>query len=299
MLADRVGHFRKPSAVFDQFHKIARGKEFDAVWGRIAEGLEQPGGDEDRKIMRLAIEHPCRLLDGEPRWKLSQERQEAMLLISHATPVEAPSRKRTGFSFENPQILLCSIEMTEHLIQLVRTYRLTPGLAERLRLAEEVFQIIEPQLRLFIFGTIRPPTAEDVFQEVLKAVAIGLGQFAGSSNAEFWGWCYRISRNKLNDHFRKASADRLQPMADEELWHLLEASAAHSPLSPEDKLDLEYAINLLNRASPECLEYLWSHFILGLTYGEIAEGQKLNYDNVRMRIGRCLDTARSLVAEAR
>jgi RNA polymerase sigma factor (sigma-70 family) len=188
--------------------------------------------------------------------------------------------------------------MTDQLITLVRTYRLTPGLAERLRLAEDVFRIIEPQLRLFVFGAVRAPAAEDVFQETLKAIACGLGKFAGSSTDEFWGWCYRISRNKLNDHFRKASADRLQPMPEEELWHLLETSAAPSPLSAEDKLDFEYALDLLSRSNPDCYEYLWGHFILGLIYGEIAEDQKLNYDNVRMRIGRCLDTARSLIAEA-
>jgi len=36
--------------------------------------------------------------------------------------------------------------------------------------------------------------------------------------------------------------------------------------------------------------------VIGLAYGEIAEEQNLNYDNVRMKIGRCLDEAKSLVA---
>ena len=36
-------------------------------------------------------------------------------------------------------------------------------------------------------------------------------------------------------------------------------------------------------------------FVLGLAYGEIAEDQNLSYDNVRMKIGRCLDEAKSLV----
>jgi hypothetical protein len=56
----------------------------------------------------------------------------------------------------------------DDLIKLVKTYRLTAGIADRLRLAEEIFRRIEPDLRLFVFGAIRPPAAEDVLQEVLK-----------------------------------------------------------------------------------------------------------------------------------
>ena len=74
----------------------------------------------------------------------------------------------------------------DDLIKLVRTYRLTDGLAERLRLAEEIFRRIEPDLRLFVFGAIRPPAADDVFQEVLKAVATSLKKFAGDTPAQFW-----------------------------------------------------------------------------------------------------------------
>ena len=55
-------------------------------------------------------------------------------------------------------------------------------------------------------------------------------------------------------------------------------------------------MKLLTASNPECRDYLWQHYVLGLDYAEIAEEQKLSYDNVRMRIGRCLDQAKSLVA---
>ena len=95
--------------------------------------------------------------------------------------------------------------------------------------------------------------------------------------------------------FRSAS-DRLQPMPPEELWQLVESSAQSSPLSPADKHDLEYAMNLLTASKPECRDYLWQHYVFGLDYAEIAEERNLNYDNVRIKIGRCLDEAKSLVA---
>jgi DNA-directed RNA polymerase specialized sigma24 family protein len=143
-------------------------------------------------------------------------------------------------------------------------------MAERLRLAEDIFRLIEPDLRFFIFSAVQPPAAEDVCQEVLKAVATSMKQFAGGSNAELWAWCYRIARNKLDDHFRKKATDRLQPMPYEELWELVESSSQVSSLSPADKHDLEYAIQLLTSSKPECYEYLWQHFVLGLDYVEIA-----------------------------
>ena len=186
--------------------------------------------------------------------------------------------------------------MTDDLIKLVRTYRLTDGLAERLQLAEKIFRCVEPDLRLFVFGAIRPPAADDVFQEVLKAVATSLNKFAGDTTAQFWKWCYRIARNKLGDHRRSQRIERMQPMPPEEILELVDASQKAAPLSAADKHDLEYALNLLNSSKPECREYLWNHFVLGLDYAEIAEAENLSYDNARMRITRCLDEAKSLVA---
>jgi len=184
----------------------------------------------------------------------------------------------------------------DDLIKLVRTYRLTAGPADRMRLAEQIFRLAEPDLRFFVFGSIARPAAEDALQEVLKAVATSLGKFEGGTVKAFWAWCYRIARNKLNDHYRRQAADRILPLPPEELWRLVDASAQDSPLSPEDKLDLEYAMNLLTASKPECYDYLWKHYVFGLDYAEIAEEQNLQYDNVRMKIGRCLDVAKALVS---
>lgn len=182
------------------------------------------------------------------------------------------------------------------LIKLARTYRLTENLADRLHLGDELFRILEPKLRLYVFSTLPQHAAEDALQEVLKAIVTSLPAFTGQSTPEFWGWCYRIARNKIADHLRKQSTDRLQPMPPEELWRLVEVSAQDSSLSAADRIDLEHAMKLLNEAKPECHEYLWNHFVLGFAYGEIAEARNLTYDNARMKIGRCLGEAQSLIA---
>ena len=133
---------------------------------------------------------------------------------------------------------------------------------------------------------------------ILKAVATSLGKFSGDTLKGFWAFCYGIARNKLNDHYRKqhVESERMQPMPEQELWQLVEASETTAPLSAADKHDLDYAMKLLAAAKPECRDYLWNHFVIGLDYAEIAEAENLSYDNARMRITRCLDEAKRLVS---
>jgi DNA-directed RNA polymerase specialized sigma24 family protein len=144
----------------------------------------------------------------------------------------------------------------DDLIKLIRTYRLTTIPAERLHLAEEIIRAIEPDLRLFVFSQVGPQSAEDVLQEVLKAITTSLKNFRGGMDKEFWAWCYRIARNKLNDQYRAQASDRLQPLPTEELWQLVDASAQDAALTVGDRHDLEYAMNLLASSKPECCEYL-------------------------------------------
>ena len=111
------------------------------------------------------------------------------------------------------------------VIKLVKTYRVSAGLAERLRLAEAIFHLIEPDLRAFVFSAIQPHAAEDVLQEVLISITNSLKNFEGGSNEEFWKWCYKIARRRIYDHIRKKGSDRLQPMPHDELLDLVDASA--------------------------------------------------------------------------
>jgi DNA-directed RNA polymerase specialized sigma24 family protein len=85
-------------------------------------------------------------------------------------------------------------------------------------------------------------------------------------------------------------------MPHEEILDLVDASEQAEPMTAADRHDLEYALKLLDGSKPECRDYLWNHYVIGFDYGEIAEEQNLNYDNVRMKIGRCLEEAKSLVS---
>src|ERR1039457_2763245 len=65
VLIDGVRHLSQPGAILEQFQNIRRAEELDAIGRRVAERLEQPGGDERGNIVRLAVEHPAGLLRSE------------------------------------------------------------------------------------------------------------------------------------------------------------------------------------------------------------------------------------------
>lgn len=74
MLIDGVRHLDQPGAVFGKLQHVRRAEKLAAVLRRIAQRLEQAGGNERRNIVRLAIEHPPGLLRREPGGQLTRQR---------------------------------------------------------------------------------------------------------------------------------------------------------------------------------------------------------------------------------
>ena len=183
----------------------------------------------------------------------------------------------------------------DDLIQLVRNYQKAVELADRERLADAIFAELEPELRRYVNGKIRPQFADDVLQEVLKAVIISLPKF---SSDDFLKWCRGIARHKIHDQYEAnaKTSERFQALPPEEIVELVSLSVAATPLATGERLDLDYAMKLLAESKPECVESLLRHYVDGLDYGEIAEEQNVNYDAARMKVGRCLEEVRKLIA---
>jgi RNA polymerase sigma factor (sigma-70 family) len=179
------------------------------------------------------------------------------------------------------------------LIKLVRTHRLTASRVEADRLVTAVITAIEMHMRAFIFGRLPPVTA---LQEVLLAIAVSLKKFEGDEVKEFWAWCYRIARNKLSDHYRQKARNRTFPLPPDELLQLMESQPENCPLTSEFRHDLCCIMEMLAKSKPECGDLLWRHIAIGIDYAEIAEETGMHYDAVGMRINRCLEEAKSLVA---
>jgi RNA polymerase sigma factor (sigma-70 family) len=251
--------------------------------------------------MRLAVQHPACLFGVDANRQQTGHGEEAMLFIFHATPDRLFARTEQDFS-KTVRKRLCDRARTAHhlphmsdLIKLVKTYRLTRGLAERLDLAERIVPLIERDLRFFVFAALRPPVAEDVFQVVLVTVVKNLGQFKGDTSKQFWGWCYTIARSKIANAFQYQKNDRLQFMPEEELWQVIESAMTPSAMSAADRLDLQHSLKMLARVKPDCDQYLREYYIIGLDYAEIAAQRQATPDSVRMRINRCLDEAQKLM----
>jgi hypothetical protein len=83
VLANDVCDFDEPSAVFGQFQNVCRCEILGAILRGIAERLEQPGRDQGGNVMRLAVQHPARLLRREAGGQLTQERQKPVLIVFH------------------------------------------------------------------------------------------------------------------------------------------------------------------------------------------------------------------------
>jgi RNA polymerase sigma factor (sigma-70 family) len=184
----------------------------------------------------------------------------------------------------------------DDLMKLVRTYRLTGALDQRLSLADALFRMIVPDLRFFVFSAVPHHAADDVLQETLKGIAASLKKFEGDTKNAFWAWCYRIARNKTSDYFRKEEGNRLEIMPPDDLLQMIESAQPSSGIPAQERHDLEYAVGLLRKAKPDCFEFLWKHYVIGLAYAEIATEHNLQYDNVRMKITRCLSEAQSLMS---
>lgn len=189
-----------------------------------------------------------------------------------------------------------TLTAVDGLIRLATCYRSSTDFVERLRLAQELFSSLEPQLYLFLVNHAGREPADDLLQETLRALVVGLDGFGGDSEAALWGWSYGIARRKIADHFRNPQRNRTAVWPPQEVSDLIDASEAVLPFAAGERADLDYALDLLDASKPECRELLWSHFVLDMDYGDIAETKALKYDAVRMRVGRCLEEARSLMA---
>ena len=70
VLANGVADFDQPSAVFRNLQNIRRRKILGGVLGGIAERLEQPRRNQGGDVVRLAVQHPARLLRREASGQL-------------------------------------------------------------------------------------------------------------------------------------------------------------------------------------------------------------------------------------
>jgi len=87
MLVNGRGQPDQPCSIFSIFQHVRRGEKLDGIRRRVAQRLQQTVCNERRNVMRLAIQHPGRLLRRQAGRKLAQKCQEMMMVVFHAKSV--------------------------------------------------------------------------------------------------------------------------------------------------------------------------------------------------------------------
>lgn len=201
---------------------------------------------------------------------------------------------------EATQTVGCTRSM-EQMVDLIRQYRESTDPVAREAFGCQFFDLVRPRLYAYICCRCPKQHAEDVCQQTLLGIFTNLHQFHGMADAQLCSWCYRVARNKIADHYRKANTKRggLVLVAPEELWKAIENSAIQDPPTKEQWADLEDTLALLKGAKPECYEYLVEVFVFNESRATLAQKLGLTYDQMRMRVQRCVESARELMAKVK
>ena len=175
----------------------------------------------------------------------------------------------------------------------LRCYREAAHAETKLLIAERIAEELAPELWTFLAGRCPLDEVDDLRQDVLLAVVLGLDGCRAATHAAFWGWVYTIARNKVATRLDKMN--RLQLMEADQFWHLVEASGDFVALMGYEREDLREVWAILDGMDDYIRHCLWRYHVDGADLEEIAEELGKSKDAVRMTIGRGLATARKLL----
>lgn len=182
------------------------------------------------------------------------------------------------------------------LIDLVKRFQRSSDPDEKLALADQVVVRLSPDLHLYI--TLRSQTqnglleVDDILQESLVGIAVGLEKFVGDSDKQFFGFCYGVCRHKIADALRKHGRISAHEFSGEELWEAILASESKEALTPEERVFLR---EMLAEVRPPCLAYLVARYIDGMSFAEIRDEFGFSSEDVAgTTTRRCLQLAQEL-----
>lgn len=147
---------------------------------------------------------------------------------------------------------------------------------------------------------IQPSDADDVTQEVLQAVSQSIGQFRKERPGDsFRGWLYRVTQNKIRDHFRRS--ERHPPSAggtdfQVRLQEVPESSALldESLSEAANTVALSRALELIrNDFQPHIWQAFWRITVKGERAVDIASELGLTPNGVRQAKFRVVQRLRA------
>ncbi len=182
------------------------------------------------------------------------------------------------------------------LIELLRSIRSATALHVHLRFLDEFLYLVGPTLKMYIRWKVSPNDVEDILQEALTDIALGIDNCHASTESAVWGWCYTITHRKIAQHYR--IQERRIPLANiEEIVLAVKWSGEVAPIYPDERLKLDAALKMLGDADEPCVLYLLERFIFQQTFEEMGDSHGKSPDAMRQRVNRCLELAGELVGK--
>ncbi len=160
------------------------------------------------------------------------------------------------------------------------------------------------------------PDLHDVFQEVFHSLARNINKFRPIENGTFRGWLRTMTRNKLNDHFRKTGREP-KPVGGTEALHYLEQIPAaalaesttnHSDAMQSEGIQNEGAIqhsmlcqalaNVRENFSEQTWKAFWMVVIDGRETNDVAKDLCMRPGTVRVAKSRILKRLRLEIGDS-
>ncbi len=142
---------------------------------------------------------------------------------------------------------------------------------------------------------LQPADTRDIFQDVFKAVAEGIGSFRKDRPSDrFRGWLRTIVRNKLSDHFRRQGTQPAAAGGSEAYQRLQEIEGRDTPAEDRQELDALQQLRLraLELIRCEFEDRTWQAFWRVVAGGEatkdVAEDLGVTSSAVRLAKSRVL-----------
>ncbi len=150
---------------------------------------------------------------------------------------------------------------------------------------------------------------QDIFQDVFHTLARGLSKFSPRAQGTFRGWLRTITRNKLNDHFRRLAGVAC-PMGGSEGVNYLNQLPAAEQNSTDDSTDVDLSeraiqhsilLAALENIRPNFVEQTWNAFWMVVVDGretvDVAIDLTMSPGAVRVAKSRVLKRLRMEMGE--
>jgi len=176
---------------------------------------------------------------------------------------------------------------------------------------ERLVKLYSPLVYYWCKNSGLPPTdLNDVFQDVFHTLACNLKKFQQIENGTFRGWLRTMTRNKLNDHFRKSGREA-RPIGGTEALKQFEripAAADHQTTTALETPALEKQIhhsmlrqalaNIRQHFAEQTWKAFWMVVVDGRETNDVAKDLSMRPGTVRVAKTRVLKRLRLEIGES-